>query len=210
MYPGYASTGRRASLLRVFYAALCAVLSWLFVSSAAAQIERPGAHPQYAVELEPHGLIQWDVEPWNDEGLGLGFRASIPVMQNGPVTTINNSFAVGFGLDWAYSDGNCYWRAPPVRYEGDCDTHNFSFPVVAQWNFFFNQTISAFAEFGLTIIYATWDWDYPTTVPGDWDEDDIDVDPVFLIGPRFILGDKIAIPIRIGWPYLSVGVSFLV
>jgi hypothetical protein len=206
MYPGYASANRSAIYCRLFYPALVAILSWLFVSSATAQIGRPGAHPSYSVELEPHGLVQWDVEPGNDEGLGLGLRASIPVIQNGPVKTINNSFAVGFGLDWAYADQSCPWPVRPVRYEG-CDAHNFSVPVVAQWNFFFNDTVSAFAELGLTIIYAT--WDYSVTVPADWDEDEIDVDPVFLIGPRFILGDNVAIPIRIGWPYLSVGVSFL-
>jgi hypothetical protein len=207
MYPGNASGGRQASGHRALCPALAAILSWLFVSSAAAQIKQPGAHPQYSVELEPHGLVQWDVEPGNDEGLGLGFRASIPVLQNGPVTTINNSFAVGFGLDWAYADQRCPWPDRPVRNEA-CDTHNFSFPVVAQWNFFFSKAVGAFAELGLTIIYAT--WDYPVTVPADWDEDDIDVDPVLLLGPRFILGDSVAIPIRIGWPYLSVGVSFLV
>jgi len=146
------------------------------------------------------------VEPWDDEGFGLGFRASIPVMQNGPVTTINNNMAVSFGIDWAHSGDACYaynWRPANIRIDGDCDCDNFSLPVAVQWNFFFNKTVSAFAELGLAIVYETWDW--PTG-----DNDDIDVDPVFLIGPRFILGDKVAIPIRIGWPYLSVGVSFLV
>ena len=185
----------------------------LFIAArASAQIDRPGAHPRYNVELEPHGLIQWDVEPWDDEGFGLGFRASIPVMQDGPVTTINNSFAVGFGIDWAHSGDSCgrydwYWRGRGivVPVEGDCDADNFSFPVVAQWNFFFTDVISAFVELGLAIVYETWDPD----ITG-YDNDDIEPEPVFLLGPRFTVGNTVAIPIRIGWPYLSVGVAFLV
>ncbi len=208
MHPEIASEIRRPSLSRAPLTFFYALLLCLCASSAAAQINRPGAHPQYVVELEPHGLIQWDVEPWDDEGLGLGFRASIPVMQNGPVKTINNSFAIGFGIDWAHSGDNCWgynYRPydPRIRFEGDCDADNILFPVVAQWNFFFTPAVSAFAELGLAIVYETWDW-------GLADDDDIDVEPVFLLGPRFILGDMIAIPIRIGWPYLSVGVSFLI
>jgi hypothetical protein len=176
-------------------------------SPALAQIDRPGAHPDYTVELEPHGLVQWDVEPWNDEGFGIGFRASIPVVHNGPITTINNSMAVGFGLDWAFAD-DCYWGRPLARIEDDCDVHNFTFPLVLQWNFFFTPNISAFTEFGLAIVYETWSW--PDVYPyADEDEDDIDPEPFFLIGPRFIVGDRFAIPIKIGWPYFSVGISIL-
>lgn len=165
-------------------------------SKIEAQIKSPGAHQRYSVELEPHGLVHWDVDP-GDEGVGLGLRASIPLIDNGPVTTINNSLAIGFGLDWAWS-GDCGPR------DVDCDAHNIILPVVAQWNFFFTPVVSAFAELGFGIVFETWDEDY-------WgDDDDFHVSPefFFLVGPRFTFG-TVAIPIRIGWPYLSVGVSFL-
>jgi len=207
MQPGHVSAFWRPNLSRLSCLALSSVLSCIFASSAAAQIDRPGAHPHYSFELEPHFLVQWDVEPWDDDGLGLGFRASIPVVHNGPIRTINNSFAVGIGLDWASCDQDCWWT-PGERYRYACDTHNFTLPVVAQWNFFFTDAISVFVELGLGIVIET--WDYPVEPPGDEDESDVEVDPVFLLGPRFILGDRIAIPIRIGLPYLSVGVSFLV
>jgi len=38
---------------------------------------------------------------------------------------------------------------------------------------------------------------------------DLFVDPLFFVGPRFILTDSFGITLRIGWPYLSVGASFL-
>ncbi len=180
-----------------------AVAAWtllLLASGAQAQIKSPGAHPSYSVELEPRGLVQWDVEPPDDEGFGLGLRASIPVMDNGPVQTINNSLAIGFGLDWAWSGDDC-----PARYDPDydCDAHNFTVPITAQWNFFFSQVVSAFFELGIGIVYETWDY------PAWGDGDDIDPEPIFLLGVRFHVGDNIAIPIRIGWPYFAVGVAFL-
>jgi len=186
----------RRFYLPLFLLTIC--VSTFITTETKAQIKSPGAHQMYSVELEPHGLVQWDVDPGNDEGIGLGMRASIPVIDNGPVSTINNSLAIGFGLDWAWS-GDC------GRYD-DCDAHNISLPVVVQWNFFFTPVVSAFVELGFAIVFETWDEDYLPRY-----DDDFDVDPglYFLIGPRFTFGD-VAIPIRIGWPNLSIGVSFLI
>jgi hypothetical protein len=108
--------------------------------------------------------------------------------------------AVGVGLDWAHT-GRC--RRGSVTY--DCDADNFEVPLVVQWNFFFTDVISLLVELGLDVRYESWE-----DVNGVTDDDDIEVFPQFLIGPRFIVGKSVAIPIRIGWPYLSVGVSFLI
>jgi hypothetical protein len=186
----------RSIRLPLFIVTLC--VSTFLASEIEAQIKSPGAHQRYSVELEPHALVAWDVDP-GDEGLGLGLRVSIPVIDNGPVTTINNSFAVGFGLDWAWSD-DC----DPG--DIDCDAHNIMLPIVAQWNFFFTPVVSAFTELGFAVVFETWDEDYRR------DEDDFNVSPelYFLVGPRFTFGN-VAIPLRIGYPYiLSIGVSFLI
>src|SRR5205814_2106864 len=76
----------------------------LLARPASAQIKQPGAHPKYAVELEPHFAVQWAYTVWDNTGIGVGLRASIPVIQNGPITTINNNLAIGFGFDWAHVD----------------------------------------------------------------------------------------------------------
>lgn len=189
----------RASL----YACLAAWGALCLAAPASAQIDRPGAHPDYSVELEPHGLVQWDVEPSNHTGFGLGLRASIPIIKNGPVQTINNSLAIAFGLDWAHS-GKCHEHAGRVSVNYDCDANNFEIPLVLQWNFFFTDIIGLLVELGLDVRYETWENESET-----YDDDDVEVFPQFLVGPRFIVGRNIAIPIRIGFPYLSVGVSFL-
>lgn len=173
--------------------------SVLLVSEVHAQIRSAGAHRNYSVELEPHGLVKWDVEPGNEAGLGFGFRAMIPIMQNGPVTTINNSLAVGFGLDWAYANETVYHGRP--RYD-DCDAHNITVPLVVQWNFYFTEVVSLFVETGLGVMYETWEND-------THHDDNVEPDFIFLVGPRFTVADTVAIVLRIGWPTFSLGVSFL-
>jgi len=109
---------------------------------------RPGAHPSYSVELEPHGIIQWDVEPSNHTGFGLGLRASIPVVKSGPITTVNNSLAIAFGFDWAHA-GSCH--VGRVNYD-DCSVDNFEVPVVVQWNFFFTVSSASWSSSGSTFV----------------------------------------------------------
>jgi hypothetical protein len=196
------SIERMNLLSRIGFALSAALVVVLTAAGVRAQIDRPGAHPSYSAELEFHGLVQWDVEPWNHNGFGLGARASIPVIAQGPITTVNNSLAVAFGFDWAHAS-HCH---PEPRYNArvDCSNNNFEFPVTVQWNFFFSDVISLLVELGLDVRYETWSWR-----DGPGDEDDVEAFPQFLIGPRFFVGKNVAIPIRIGWPYLSVGVSFL-
>ncbi|HKP56027.1 MAG TPA: hypothetical protein VJV78_04895 [Polyangiales bacterium] len=181
----------------------------LWSTSAAAQIRSPGSHPRYGVELEPHLVIQWSNEPyWNDAGIGVGLRASIPLIQQGPVTTINNSLALGFGFDWAHFDCGPY---------DTCDSSDLWFPVVVQWNFFITPAISLFPELGLGIQYSWLDWD--GRVPNDCvriqgtnicddDVDDVDVHLVFWFGARFQLSKDIALVLRLGIPSLLFGPSF--
>jgi len=191
-------------------------------ASAVAQIKQPGRHPKYSVELEPHLLAQWEGPYWGGAGIGAGIRASIPVVDNGPVSTINNSLAIGFGFDWAHFGDECWnwwgpWRAPgppPQRpdnfYAYECSGNSFIFPVVAQWNFFFTPVVSLMAEAGLGVRYSSWNIDFPCNgAICRSDGGDLFVDPLFFVGPRFILSDSFAIAVRIGWPYLSVGASFL-
>jgi hypothetical protein len=181
---------------------------------ASAQIKEPGNHPDYDVEIEPHVLVTWDGEYTNDEGFGLGLRASVPVMDNGPVPKINNNFAIGFGLDWAHYGDECggWWRGRGVGWAGaDCTENDFIAPVVVQWNFFFSPVVSAYGEFGLAMVFASWDSDFECG-PGcgfDTDDSDFELEPVFGVGGRFVFSDSFGLNVRISWPYFSVGPTFL-
>ncbi len=193
-------------------ASSAAVGALLLAKPAHAQIKEPGSHPRYTVELEPHFVLQWTYADWDSDGLGVGGRVSIPVMDNGPVTTINNSLAVGVGLDWAHFGGTCNatFRINNRPVGADCTANHFWIPVVAQWNFWFTPVVSAFAELGFAIQHASFDESCGPGVPAPCGLSDsyTRARPVFLVGPRFTLSNVFAITLRIGIPYLTIGGSF--
>jgi hypothetical protein len=194
----------------------CLILAatlWVAVSAvpAHAQIRSPNHHTAYSVELEPHLVLQWTDQPfWNDDGVGLGFRASIPVLANGPIPSINNNLAIGFGLDWAHFDGCGPWN-------GACGANSFLFPIVAQWNFFLTEWFSIFPELGLAVAHARLTWD--GTVPDRCARvNGIDVcrsgashtyfDLALWLGARFSISNHVAFTLRLGTPSILIGAAF--
>jgi hypothetical protein len=202
-------------------AALVALLIVLASPVAEAQIKQPGAHPDYSVEIEPHVVFQWAREPLADEGIGLGGRFTIPFLDNGPISKINNNMGIGFGIDWVHFEDPCwgYWRGwfggprDPRFFPNDCEATVLHFPVVLQWNFFLTPMISVFGEPGLAIEHTNITFDWYCNGPGapicEIDEDDTDVEFVFWGGARFMFGDTIGAVVRVGTPYLSAGITFL-
>jgi len=195
-------------------------VAMLFAPDAAAQIKEPGAHPHYAVELEPHLTVAWDRGPHDfaDDGIGAGLRASIPFFHNGPITTINNSLAITFGIDWVHF-GYDHARACRDFPEPFCDDHDYSanafwLPVAVQWNFFVHRRISVFGEVGLALVHERWSWARPCPgAPGslcDYTDSDTDfAEPIFYPGARFMLSDNFAFTLRLGYPHLTLGASLL-
>lgn len=168
---------------------------------ADAQIKSPGHHPHYVVELEPHLVWQWNNdEAANDDGIGIGGRASIPILQDGPIRTINNNLAISFGLDWAHF--------PDCRYDRVCTEDDIWVPVVMQWNFFLTPMISIFPEFGLAFRDALFGYDDPYCDNHDCRHSSLRVYPAFWFGGRFHINDTIALVLRLGTPSLHFGVSF--
>jgi hypothetical protein len=171
-------------------------------------IKRPGDHPKYSVEVEPHVLFfAWD-SGWNNyydyngsSGVGLGGRVSIPIVENGFIPKINNSVAISFGLDWIHYDG-CWYR-------GNCSANFIDFPVVMQWNFYVAQRWSVFGEPGLILyhgMYESCPYNAPYTCPSQPDQTGIE--PALYLGGRFHVSDTVALTMRVGFPSFSFGVSF--
>lgn len=169
-------------------------------------IKNPGDHPRYIFEAEPH-LVLGFIEPpgyASGTGFGAGFRGSIPLVRNGFVPSINNSVAIGFGMDFArYGRGDYCVNGGALA---DCNNrvrangfNEFYFPVVLQWNFFLSRQWSVFGEPGVALNYHAWDG--PRA---------IDVDPfIFFLGGRWHFSDRMTLTMRIGYPAFSVGCSFL-
>jgi hypothetical protein len=184
--------------------ALCAAWS-MAAQPVRAQISEPGHHAHYSVELEPHLVWQWtDNEAAYDDGVGLGFRASIPIMQDGPVPSINNNLALSFGMDWAHFGGDCR----VFGYGGDCSEDDIWIPVTLQWNFFLTPSISIFPELGLGFRDALFDFNYDQCNGHNCRRSDLEVHLVMWFGARFRLTNQIALVLRLGTPSLQFGVSF--
>lgn len=174
--------------------------------AAKAQITSPGNHVHYAIDLEPHLVLQWSGEEGFDEGLGLGMRVSWPVIDNGPLPDVNNTLAVTAGADITFQGGRCPVPASNGLQWVDCEAWQLWLPVAAQWNFYFSQTFALFGELGLAIQYVN--GEAYNAAGRKWDGDDIDIHPVLWLGGRYIATDKVAFTFRLGFPSLTVGASF--
>jgi hypothetical protein len=168
-------------------------------------IKMPGDHPDYAVEVEPHGLIGWWGGPgYAGDGYGIGGRFSIPIVKNGFIKNINNSVAISFGADILFY--NYCWYAG----QGSCSATYLNFPVAMQWNFFVARHWSVFGEPGLYVWHGFINDcnlpngngcpNNPPAATG--------VYPAFWVGARYHFSDNVSLTMRLGWPTSSVGVSF--
>lgn len=187
--------------LRAHLVGWALLFAWLTASGVQAQIGSPGHHQHYNVELEPHLVWQWTGdEAALDDGVGFGFRASIPIIQDGPVPTINNNLAISFGFDWAWF-GEC--RA----YGGNCSENDFWVPITVQWNFFLTPVVSLFPEFGLGFRDAIFDYDVACG-SRNCRGSSLEVHPVLWFGARFHLAQSFALTVRLGTPSLQLGAAF--
>lgn len=163
-------------------------------------IKHPGDHPSYTFEAEPHLVLGWG-GVYGNEGFGVGARFSIPIVENGFVSTINNSVAISFGVDLVHYDW-CWYDN-----HANCSANYLDFPVAMQWNFYVAQRWSVFGEPGL-YIYHGFVSDCPNgnTCPGA--PGSTGVWPALYVGGRYHLGTGVALTLRVGFPAVSFGVSF--
>jgi hypothetical protein len=181
-----------------------AVLFALTVAAAARAddtVKHPGDHPAYSVEAEPHLLLGWD-DVYASDGYGVGARFSIPIVDNGFVPQINNSVAIGFGLDLLHYDSCWYGN------NATCSANYIHIPVVMQWNFYVARRWSVFGEPGLVIFHGFVD-DCPpqfNDCPGR--PRVTSLEPALYLGGRYHFNDKMSLTMRIGFPSISFGVSF--
>ncbi len=198
-------------------ALLAAALVFALTQAAQARslLNQPGRHPKYTLELEPH-LVLSPIDPpgaGTGVGWGPGLRLSVPVLKRGFSPKLNDTVAVGVGLDWVFYDaddaqrGACtdFVSAPNgtrvcVEVDGQAgDSTYFYVPIVMQWNLWLHKRWSAFAEPGLALYFRD----------DDRDELDFGLSPVMQLGGRWHFAESAALTFRMGYPTFSVGASFL-
>jgi hypothetical protein len=187
---------RSAPLAALAAAVLCAPK----VALAAEVIRTPGDHPSYSVEVEPHLLFGWNTL-FPGDGFGGGARVSIPVVQNGFIQSLNDSVAVTFGLDVVHYDG-CYIP----RYS--CTANYLLVPAAVQWNFYVARQWSVFGEPGFFVYHGFFD-----ACPAGYECVNVpnatSVQPAVFVGGRYHFSESTSLTMRLGYPTVSFGVSFL-
>ena len=173
-----------------FAASVAAVIVAVSGSSRAdgSIIARPGAHPGYVLDLEPHLLLGTRDGLGGDNGYwGPGVRGTLVLVDNGFVKTINNSVGLGVGLDYLnYKHGSAFFV-----------------PVVMQWNFFLSDGWSVFGEPGVGFVLGEGGSGATRR------RDDRLIDLNIAVGGRYLFSNKLALTMRVGWPAATIGVSFL-
>jgi hypothetical protein len=198
-------TKRILLLLSFFSCLLVGVAAVPRAARAEGTIKNPDDHPHYIAELEPHVLFRDD--NYFNNGFGVGGRVSFPIVDPGFIKTINNTIAIGTGLDVFFLN-YCYYRN-----EVGCGETLFGIPLVMQWNFYVAPHISVFGEPGFQLYFYNYNG-CPPGVPCANPYNTTHFAPFFFdAGMRYHFNETIAITPRImfdnyGAFGLSFGVSF--
>ncbi|MEO7096691.1 MAG: hypothetical protein ABI175_25765 [Polyangiales bacterium] len=168
-------------------------------TAAASGGPRANWHPRYGAEIEPHFVIA-GLDKYGP-GLGAGLSVTIPIWQNTPFKGFDDDISFGIGLDWVR-----YAGYKPLEPRGSTVlTQAFYVPVYVQWNVWLGSRASLFVEPTLMFRFAS----YPDTCPLDNCQDKVRVLPTGSIGLRFRIVNHVAATIRVGWPLVTIGASWL-
>jgi hypothetical protein len=166
----------------------------------------------YQLEIEPHVLAGTEPPgPGAGSGLGFGARGSYVILPDGFLRNVNDSVAISVGVDigryygsWAigdYRDQCLHFEDGPAgtrvctEVTSGGGTYNYVYlPMVMQWNFWLTQHWSVFGEPGLAVYFA-----------GDRG---VGVIPTGFVGGRYHIANGITLTGRIGYPSVSLGLSF--
>jgi hypothetical protein len=154
----------------------------------------------YPIEIEPHFSFGAE-NVYGATGFGAGLRVSVPVVAGYLGRGVPQNLAVSFGGD-ILNYQNCY-------YADDCGANYLMLPVAAQWNVFVARRVSLFGEAGAFVYKGFFNGCGPGDGPGCNAPSDFGVLPTLAVGARFHLADNVSFTARIGYPTMTLGVSFL-
>ncbi|MEM1417864.1 MAG: hypothetical protein AAGH15_23405 [Myxococcota bacterium] len=124
-------------------------------------------------------------------GLAAGGRFGIPLVDNGFITTLNNSVHLSVGADLYYARFN-----DPVT--GDEAGFGLGIPVALHWEFYLPKHWSAYAELGFNVYLSPAFFDGQDTIEaGAW--------ILAAVGAVWRFAPKVGLEMRLGNPYSAVG-----
>jgi len=206
----------RYSVAKSLLSVVALTTTWFSLETAAqaeTTIRHPGQHSQYSFELEPHLALDWFDSGWAGEGIGPGLHAAIPIMHQGPISTINNNMAIKFGADLTFGNGCYYWYNRNSYYYNNnyCSTTSLTIPIALQWNFYVTDIIVPFGEVGMAIRHTSWSYDSTCPNGTNCPTSNARTYPIFYpaVGAKFMFGRSVGLTVRMGYPHFTVGASFL-
>ena len=152
------------------------------------------------IEIEVHGtfgLNYYGRGGGGGFGFGGGARVGIPLLDNGPIPSINNSLALSLGADLLYNTYDCGGGGT----RNACVYFTLIPEIMAQWNLYLTPILSVFVEAGVAPVISFGS----------------SADPFFFY-PGVAIGGRVhfkggtrlpALTVRLGFPVgLTVGISF--
>lgn len=149
-------------------------------------IERPKAHSDYDLELEAHlAFLLRNAAP------GFGARITWELIDPGFIKGLNNTVGVGVGIDLGINEFCEGVGESQTCTQGDLD---LVIPATLQWNFWFTPEWSAYFEPGVAFARRRYG-------------------PVFAphaaVGGRYQLARDVLLTLRLGYPAMTFGASYL-
>lgn len=125
---------------------------------------------------------------------GIGGRYLIPIIHDGFIPALNDSFSIEFGLDLTGAAGNRFYATLGI-------------PVEVMWAFHFTEKFSAYAKVGavLEINFV------PYVCSGGFcgaARGVVSASPIGNIGLMYKFSDKISFRAEAGYPWIKIGLGF--
>ncbi len=135
----------------------------------------------------PYGYYYYGGFPF-----GLGARYLIPILHDGFIPAINDSFSIEFGLDFSGVAARGFYPTLGI-------------PVEVMWQFHLTQKFSAYAKVGVVIEFNF----VPYACAGTFAcRGVVSASPIGNIGLMYKFTDKISFRAEAGYPWVKVGLGF--
>ena len=137
----------------------------------------------------PYGYYYYGGFPF-----GLGARYQIPILHDGFIPAVNDSFEIEFGLDFSGVVGYAFYPTLGI-------------PVELMWQFHFTKKFSAYVKVGavLEINFVPYYCNFGGCGPG---YGPVGVHPIGNLGIIYKFTEKVSFRAEAGYPWVKVGLGF--
>lgn len=125
---------------------------------------------------------------------GIGGRYLIPIIHDGFLPAVNDSFSIEFGLDLSGAVGSRFYPTLGI-------------PVEVMWAFHFTQKFAAYAKLGAVLEINFVPYVCSTVACGPLYAP-VSVKPIGNLGLIYKFSEKVSFRAEVGYPWIKVGLGF--